>query len=300
MKINVGIVGFGNLGKALANQIENSDLFNLVAIFSRRNLEETIPLEKIIDYKDKIDILFLCSGSQNDLELQASKLIKHFNIIDCYDNHIRLEDYVNKINLLAQKYNHVAMCAFGWDPGLFSLIRGLFSGLGFSPHTFWGKGTSQGHTQAIKQIKGVVDAIQFTIPNNFAIEQIHKGYDFNPTQTHIRECYVVCNENDEERIKNQITSMPHYFKGYETNVHFITQEELNSMKSFSHKGMVTTKNKTLNFYLEMNSNPDFTANIMINFARIIHKLSREKMFGAYTIFDLPINNLLKENKFNFL
>ncbi len=300
MKINVGIVGYGNLGKAVAKQLTNNKIFNLVAIFSRRNLEETTPLNQIADYKDKIDILFLCGGSQNDIEFQASKLIKYFNIVDCYDNHSRLEKYVKTLDNLAFNHNKVALCAFGWDPGLFSLMRGMFSSLGFSSHTFWGKGTSQGHTQAIKQINGVIDAIQFTIPNKDAIEKIKNGELVDKTNYHFRDCYVVCEKSDQEKIKNEIINMPHYFKDYATNVTFVSQEKLNEMKSFSHKGLVLTNNNSMSFSLETESNPDFTANVMIMFAKAIQKLKDENKFGAYTIYDIPIKDILQENKFDLL
>ena len=300
MKINVGIVGYGNLGKAVEEQVRNSKIFNLVGIFSRRNNINTTPLEQIVDYKSQIDILFLCSGSQSDLEIQATKLIKHFNIIDCYDNHNRLESYVNKIDSLAKTHNKVALCAFGWDPGLFSLMRGLFSSLGFNPNTFWGKGTSQGHTQAIKHISGVIDAIQFTIPNPKAIEKTQNGEFVEKEKMHTRDCYVVCEKQDEERIKNEIINMPDYFKGYSTKVSFVSQEELNALKSFSHKGMITTKNNVMNFSLNIESNPNFTANVMISFAKCIKKLIKENNFGAYTIYDISLNNTIEENKFNLL
>lgn len=300
MKINVGIVGYGNLGKAIEEQIQNNKIFNLIGIFSRRNLSNTTPLEQIVDYKNKIDVLFLCGGSQNDLEIQATKLIKHFNTIDCYDNHNRLESYVNKMNSLAKTHNKVALCAFGWDPGLFSLMRGLFSSLGYIPNTFWGKGTSQGHTQAIKQIDGVIDAIQFTVPNPEAIEKTLNGMFVEKEKMHTRECYVVCEKQNEEKIKNQIINMPDYFKGYSTHVSFVSQEELNEMKTYSHKGTVLTKNNTINFSLNIDSNPNFTANIMINFAKSIKNLINENNFGAYTIYDIATNNIMEENKFNLL
>ncbi len=299
MKINVGVVGVGNLGKSLIENIKNNKIFNLVAVFSRRKLKNTISYSKIYEYKDKIDLLFLSVGSQNNLESISSELIKHFNIIESYDNHKKLSKHISKINILAKEYNKIALCSFGWDPGLFSYMRGLFTAIGFTPYTFWGKGTSQGHTQAIKQIKGVIDAIQFTIPNKKQVNRIKKGKQPTTNNNHKRVCYVVCKKIDRKSIKTQIINMPNYFKGYNTKVYFISQIKLNKIKSFSHKGIVITENNTMNFSLKLKSNPDFTSKILIAYAKSFEKLKNKKEYGAFTIFDIPLSYII-DNKYELL
>ena len=301
MKINVGIVGFGNLGKSLAEEIKQSDEFNLVAIFSRRNIKGTISYKKISSYKDKIQLLFLCGGSQNELELQALKNIKHFNIIECYDNHAKLNSFENKLNRLAQKNKKIALCSFGWDPGLFSLMRGIFDSLGYTPYTFWGKGMSQGHTQAIKQIDGVLDAMELTIPCEKIKKQIKSGAKITPSHLfHQRLCFVVSPKDKQKTVRENIINMPHYFKGYKTKVHFVCQKKLDRIKTLAHQGEVLTQNNVLNFSLKLPSNPKFTSKVMVCFARAFRQISNEKKYGAFTIFDFPIGYILKKNKFEYL
>lgn len=301
MKIKVGIVGYGNLGKAIEKRIKNIEEFELVAIFSKRDLPNAVKYEKIENYKNKIDVLFLCGGSQNELEKQGIKLIKNFNIVESYDNHAKLKKYVSKIDSLAKKYKKVSLCSFGWDPGLFSFMRGLFDSLGYPPYTFWGKGLSQGHTQAIKNIRGVKDALQFTLPNEHIKNKIKKGVKLKQDKSfHKRLCYVVCDQAGRENIKKKIMSMPDYFEGYKTQVHFASQEKLNKLKSFSHRGEVVAKGNIINFSLNLPSNPDFTASVAVCYARAISKLIKDKRFGAYTIFDLPLKTILKKNKFEYL
>ena len=301
MKIKVGIVGYGNLGKAIEKKVNQSENFELVAIFSKRKLSNTIDYRDIEEYKNKIDILFLCGGSQNELEDQGKKLIENFNIVDSYDNHTRLKRYIFDIDSLAKKNKKVALCSFGWDPGLFSMMRALFDSLGFAPYTFWGKGLSQGHTQAIKNIEGVIDAVQFTLPNKQIEKRIKQGEDVKRDKSfHKRLCYVVARNKEQERIKKQIITMPDYFDGYETLVHFVSQEKLDTIKSFAHKGEVITQNNTMSFSLNLLSNPEFTATVATTFAGAIYRLSKEKKYGAYTILDLPINRILKKDKFEYL
>ena len=301
MKINVGIVGYGNLGRAIAKELTQNDEFNLVAIFSRRNIEGTISSKQILSYKDKIQLLFLCGGSQNELEKQALRYIHHFNIIECYDNHNRLKTFECKLNKQAIKNKKIALCSFGWDPGLFSLMRGLFDSLGFSPYTFWGKGVSQGHTQAIKQIDGVLDAIELTIPNQKIKKQIISGFKLTQSPSfHNRLCFVVAPKNKQKEIRDKIISMPDYFEGYRTYVHFVSKQKLEKLKTFSHQGEVLTQNNTLNFSLKLQSNPIFTSKVMVCFARAYTFLAKENKWGAFTIFDIPIKYILKKNEFEYL
>ena len=298
--ISVGIVGYGNLGKAVEDRLKESNIFDLRAIFSKRNLPNCENFENLHNYKGQIDLLFLCGGSQNELEQQAFSLIKDFSIADSYDNHSRLKDYVMKLDSMAKESQKIALCSLGWDPGLFSYMRGLFEGLGYSAHTFWGKGLSQGHTQAIKGINNVVDAIQFTLPNEKIIKEIETGKIIPQAKSfHKRQCFVVADKKHQKEIKRQIIEMKDYFDGYETSVQFVSQEKLNQLKNFSHKGKVLTQNKELEFSIKTQSNPEFTANIPTSFAKAYTKLITGKEFGAYTIFDLPISYLM-EDKFKYL
>lgn len=300
MKIPVGIVGYGNLGKAVEKRLQNSDDFELKAIFSKRDLPNAEKFETIIDFKDKIDFLFVCGGSQNELENQTLDLIKNFDLIDSYDNHNRLKEYFSLINQSAKDNKKIALCSFGWDPGIFSLFRGICAGLGFTPYTFWGKGLSQGHTQAIKSIPNVIDAIQFTVPNEEIIKSIKNGKEEKQGKHfHKRECFVVADDKYQEKITNQIVNMKDYFEGYQTEVNFLSQQKLNELKSFRHKGTVLTQSNIINFSIDMQSNPDFTANILVSFAKCFTWLKSQNLYGAYSIFDLPLKALV-ENKFDYL
>lgn len=301
MKINVGIVGFGNLGKALATTLKDNPAFNLVQIFSKRQLPGVDHVRNIKLYKDKIDLLFLCGGSKDELELQAQKYISDFSIVESYDNHSRLKSHITKLDACAKKSNKIALCSFGWDPGLFSFARGLFDSIGYTPFTFWGKGLSQGHTQAIKNIKGVIDGVQFTIPNKKIFSQINRNKITRQSKDfHIRKCYVVCGKKDGQKIKREIISMPDYFEGYKTYVKFISSRALERIKNFAHQGIVTTAKSIFEFRLKTKSNPILTAKIMCAFARAYTKLATEKSWGAFTIFDIPFNAILPKDKFDYL
>ena len=299
--INVGIVGFGNLGKAIARELKNCPEFNLVEIFSKRDLKETEKLSCLKNYKDKIDLLFLCCGSKDRLEDLSQDCIKDFSIIESYDNHQRLKKHIEYINTLAKENKKIALCSFGWDPGLFSYMRGLFDSVGFAPYTFWGKGLSQGHTQAIKNIPGVKDGLQFTIPNAKILRRLKIAKPLPQNLTfHRRKCYVVCDKKDRDFVKSKITTMPHYFAGQKTTVKFVSQQKLDRLKNFSHKGIVLTKGENFSFSLKTKSNPNLTAKILIAFAKNYQHLIADKSYGAYTIFDLPLTNILPKDKFNYL
>lgn len=299
-KIKVGIVGYGNLGKVLEKEINKSNLFELVAVFSKRIINKCVNYNQIKNYQNKIDILFLAVGSQSNLEEDAQELIKMFNIIECYDNHSKLELHISNLDNLAKQNNKIALCAFGWDPGIFSLMRGLCDSMGYSATTVWGKGISQGHTQAIKRLPHVKDALQFTIPNRKMCKKVAGGGLINANKLHKRKCYVVCNKEYQKQIKAQIVSMPHYFKDYKTKVRFVSLKKLKKLKTFSHKGTIFTENNIMNFTLKLPSNPTFTAKTMIAFALNYKKLLETKTYGAFTIFDLPFNNILTKSKFSYL
>ena len=294
--MKVGIIGYGNLGKAVEEEIKKHSEFELVEIFSRRKLQNTISFSKIGDYVGKIETLFVCVGSKTDLEQISVKLIKNFNIVETFDNHSKIPEYFKKIDKIAKKHAKFAVCSVGWDPGLFSLMRGLIASLGYSPFTFWGKGVSQGHTQAIKNIPGVIDGIEFTVPNKKALKQIKKGINVENMPLHSRLCYIVANLENQQRIKEEIVNMPDYFLGYKTIIKFVSQNKLNKLKTFKHRGEVLTCENIINFSLNLPSNPKFTAKTAICYAKSIKNLLKP---GAYSIFDIPISYII-EDKFKFL
>lgn len=300
-KIKVGIVGFGNIGKQLKQQIEANKNFKLVATFSRRKIAGCVPYEEIANYKGKIDIMFLCVGSQTDLEQVAFSLAKDFNTIDCYDNHNRIKPYIEKRAEIAKQNQKVCLCALGWDPGIFSLMRAIFGSLNVNYHTFWGKGLSQGHTQAVKSIKNVKDALQFTIPNKNAIKMIEQGMELaDTTQLHKRLCYVVCESQFQQQIKRQIINMPDYFVGYKTTVKFVSQQQLDELKTFHHKGVVIAPNCEMKFELNLKSNPEFTARVLVAFAPTLIYLFKQQKYGAYTILDIPLSLVIDKEKFHYI
>lgn len=296
-KIKVGIVGFGNIGKEIKKQILSNKDFELVAIFARRKIKECVEFEKIEEYQGKIDLMFLCVGSQSDLEQVAERVLKNFNTIDCFDNHNKIKNYLINQQTIAAQNKKIAICSVGWDPGLFSLIRGLMDGLNLNCKTFWGKGLSQGHTQAIKNLPNVEDAIQFTIPNKNVVKQTRRGIDLtNFHAFHTRQCFVVCKKQFCKTIKQQILTMPDYFVGYKTKVKFVSLKKLNKIKSFAHKGEVVSVGDEIEFKLNLKSNPAFTAKIMIAYARALPNLQKLHKFGVFTILDIPIAYIIKKEK----
>ncbi len=309
-KIRVGIVGYGNLGKGVELALNNNPDFELIGIFTRRNVKDIdsnsniIPFNKVLDYKDKIDVMFLCGGSAKDLPEQCPKLAEHFNTIDSYDNHKNIPKYFDMIDNIAKKSNKVSLISVGWDPGLFSLNRLLIQTIlpGGQHYTFWGKGVSQGHSDAIRRIKGVKNAVQYTVPSEKAIEQIKAGK--NPSlkkeDMHKRVCYVVPYDfEDKDRIEKEIKSMPNYFQGFDTTVYFITEEELvKNHSKMPHGGQVigtgtTNKNHKhiMEFSLSLENNPEFTSSILVAFARAVYRLALEGEKGAFTVFDIPLRYL---------
>lgn len=309
--IKVGIVGFGNLGKAVLSQIKAYGHFKLVCVFSRRDKslfsENGVKFDdykNIKNYKGKIDVMILCSGSFSDLEIQSAEVLKDFCTIDSFDTHKKLFSYYNKLETIGIENNTLALVGCGWDPGLFSMMRLLFGGI--SPkmyqQTFWGNGVSQGHSDAIRRIKGVLDARQYTIPKQVAIDSIKKGEtkSFLPREKHLRECFVVAeNESERKRIETEIKSMPNYFCDYDTIVHFVSQQELDKKHNkLNHGGKVLAsflsqnKNKSeLEFSVNLESNPDFTASVLICFCGAVFKMFSEGKRGAITVFDVPLRYL---------
>ena len=307
MKINIGIVGYGNLGKAVEQLILSNPNFNLVAIFSRRLITSKFntkiePYNNFLEYKNKIDIMLLCGGSKSDLESQTREICKHFDIINTFDTHAKIADEFKNLNKIAKKHNRRAIICCGWDPGIFSIIRGLFFAISKNnSYTFWGKGLSMGHSDAVRQVENVDDGIQFTIPINESIKKARQGILESFEPMHKRECFVVADEKHFKQIEKDIKNIPHYFKGQPTNINFVSAEKLLKLKANkSHKGFIINKFKTISGYdckmefsVSMKSNPDFTASIMIAYINAVINLKQNRQNGAFTNLDIPISYLFK-------
>lgn len=322
MSIRIGILGYGNLGKGVECAVaQNSDTV-LKAIFTRREPNTIKPLtdgvkvchiSEIENYKDDIDVLILCGGSATDLPVQTPQYAKHFNVIDSFDTHAKINEHFENVNKSAKECNHVAIIACGWDPGMFSLNR-LYANCVLPngcDYTFWGKGVSQGHSDAIRRIDGVVDAKQYTIPKDDALEAVRSGLSPKLTtrDKHLRECFVVVKDGaDKDKIKEEIVNMPNYFADYDTIVHFVSQEELNKEHSaMPHGGFVFRYAKTgwnnentalIEYNLKLDSNPEFTANVLLAYARAAYRLSAEGNYGCKTVLDIPPKYLSSDNDEN--
>ena len=305
-KIQVGIVGYGNLGRGVELALKQNPDFVLKGIFTRRDpsLIETdskvIHISKVLDYKDQIDVMILCGGSANDLPKQCPMLAAHFNTVDSYDNHSNIPEYFKTVDRVAKSSNKVSLISVGWDPGLFSLNRLLAQSIlpNGKSYTFWGKGVSQGHSDAIRKIKGVKYAIQYTIPSEEAIEKVRAGNNprLKTRDKHTRLCYVVPYDfNDIGRIEKEIKTMPNYFLNYHTTVHFITEEEfIKEHSKMPHGGFVIHTGKTndnhnqkIEFNLSLENNPEFTSSVLVAFARGAYRMSLEGKKGAFSVFDIP-------------
>lgn len=304
--IKIGIVGYGNLGKGAAEAIEANEDMELVAIFSRRTLDHALfqPLAEISDWKGKLDVLLLCGGSATDLPEQGPALAAHFNIVDSFDTHARIPEYFASLDTVAMASGTVALISTGWDPGLFSIARVL--GEAILPqgkeYTFWGKGVSQGHSDALRRVAGVADARQYTLPSADALARVRGGEnpDLSTAERHSRECFVVLEEGaDAARIEAEIVQMPNYFADYDTTVNFISREELErDHGALPHGGFVLRSGETgaghrhlIEFSLKLESNPEFTSSVLVAYARATHRLSKRGEKGARTVFDIPIGML---------
>lgn len=314
-KIRIGIVGYGNLGKGVEYALQKNEDMNLVAIFTRRNPKslnintkevKVLSIDETENYKDDIDVLILCGGSSTDLPIQGPRFAKTFNTIDSFDTHAKIPEYFSSMNEIAKSNGNLSMISVGWDPGLFSMNRLLCESIlpNGTTYTFWGKGVSQGHSDAIRRIDGVKDAVQYTIPINSAIDKVRSGNqpELSTSQKHTRECFVVIKDNaDKIKIENEIKSMPNYFSDYNTTVHFISEEELKTNHSkMPHGGFVIRSGKTgennkhnqvIEFSLKLDSNPELTGSVLVAYARAIYKLSKEGINGAKTVFDIPLGYL---------
>ncbi|MBE7010519.1 MAG: diaminopimelate dehydrogenase [Ruminococcaceae bacterium] len=309
MKIKIAIVGYGNLGKGVECAICQNDDMELYGIFSRRDPKtlktltgaKAFHIDEILSHKDEIDVLILCGGSATDLPTQTPELAKNFNVIDSFDTHAKIPEHFAAVHASATAGKKVAIISSGWDPGLFSVNR-LYAQAVLpegEDYTFWGKGVSQGHSDAIRRIDGVLDARQYTIPVDAALAAARSGE--NPTlstrEKHIRECFVVAAEGaDLKRIENEIVTMPNYFADYDTTVHFITAEEMAKNHSgIPHGGFVIRCGKTglnkenthvIEYSLKLDSNPEFTSSVIVAYARAAYKMQAEGQTGCKTVFDV--------------
>lgn len=302
-KIRVGIIGYGNLGKSIEQIVANDDSFKLVAVFSKRLVKSNYTVtdfpSNIGKYKNKIDVMFLCGGSSSNLMEQAKEALNYFCCIDAFDTHKNIPIHLKNCDTLAKENKKVAFCSFGWDPGLFSLMRVLFTSLGNPTYTAWGKGVSQGHSEAIRCIKGVKDAIQYTVPNIKIIEQLKSGKLQrleNDKNLHLRECYIVAEPENRPGIIKKVIEMPNYFLGYQTKIRFIDEYKMQKHKNLFHAGEVFTVGNEMNFKLSLKSNPDFTAKVLVVYSKVLFKYYLSEQYGTYTILDIPFSHLLKNSE----
>ncbi len=308
--IRIGIVGYGNLAKGAESAIAQNPDMKLVAVFTRRDPETVkiqtpdafvAPMEKAVEFADKIDVMLLCGGSATDLPEMSPEFAKNFHIIDSYDNHSNIPAHFAKVDSAAQKSGHLALISTGWDPGLFSLNRLYASAIlpEGKDYTFWGKGVSQGHSDAVRRIDGVLDARQYTIPVDEALEQVRRGEnpELSTHQKHTRYCYVVAEDGaDKSRIETEIKTMPAYFADYDTTVEFISMEEMQRNHSgLPHGGSVIRSGvtgwdkesrQTIEYKLTLSSNPQFTGSALVACARAIFRMANRGEIGCRTIFDL--------------
>ncbi|WP_300381669.1 diaminopimelate dehydrogenase [Clostridium sp.] len=312
-KIRIGVVGYGNLGKGIEFSVNQNDDFELVGIFTRRDTKvikaknKVLPISEVKNYKDKIDVIIVCGGSAKDLPIQTPNLIEDFNVVDSFDTHANIPEHFEKVNEVARKSGKLGLISVGWDPGLFSLNRVL--GEAVLPigqeHTFWGKGVSQGHSDAIKRVVGVKFGIQYTNPIENAIEKVRSGEVkyLDTREKHTRHCYIVPEKGaDLENIEYKIKNMKNYFLDYDTTIDFITEEEFESNhKGMPHGGFVIRTgitgedtNQKIEFNLKLDSNPEFTSNILIAYARAVYRLSNEGKTGAISILDVPISYISRK------
>jgi len=308
-KMKVGICGYGNLGRGVESEIAKNRDMELVAVFTRRKpakslrINANVPVVHVEDaaqWQDKIDVMILCGGSANDLPVQGPAFATLFNTVDSFDTHAKIPAYFDAVDAAARAANHLSIISVGWDPGLFSLMRLVLGAIipQGQTETFWGKGVSQGHSDAVRGIAGVTGAIQYTIPAEPALASIRAGEmpALTTREKHTRVCYVATEKDaDQARIAQEIKEMPHYFADYDTTVHFISQEELKANHGkLMHGGHVIHAGQTgqnhsqmAEFSIRLDSNPEFTASVMLAYTRAAYKLAQQGECGARTVFDIP-------------
>lgn len=310
MSTRIGIYGYGNLGRGVECAIRQNKDMELVAVFTRRNpsdvsiLTDTAAVCNVADvaeWKDKIDVMILCGGSATDLPKQTPECAKYFNVIDSFDTHARIPEHFANVDEAAKASGHIGIISVGWDPGMFSLNR-LYANAVLpegSDYTFWGKGVSQGHSDALRRVEGVKNAKQYTIPVESALEAVRSGNnpELSTRQKHTRECFVVLEDGaDAARVEAEIKAMPNYFADYDTTVHFISEEELLANHSgIPHGGFVLRSGVTgwnkenrhlIEYSLKLDSNPEFTSSVLVAYARAAHRLAKEGETGCRTVFDI--------------
>ncbi|MBR0466218.1 MAG: diaminopimelate dehydrogenase [Clostridia bacterium] len=306
--MKVAIYGYGNLGRGVEAAVNCADDMELVGIFTRRAPEtvksvlgtKVFSADDILNFKDKVDVLIICGGSATDLPTMTPALAKNFNVVDSFDTHARIGEHFEKVDAAAKEGKKVAVISVGWDPGMFSIAR-IYSYCimpNGKSNTFWGRGVSQGHSDAIRRIDGVLDARQYTVPIEETLNKVRNGdtTDFTARQMHKRECYVVAKEGaDKDKIAKEIKEMPNYFADYDTSVTFISEEEMKkNHASLPHGGFVirtgSTGNgdnrHTIEYSLKLDSNPEFTGSVLVAFARAAVKLNNKGEAGCKTAFDI--------------
>ncbi len=311
MKIRIGIFGYGNLGRGVESAIRQNPDMELAAVFTRRAPEsiklrtegvKVLHASKLPEMQGELDVVILCGGSATDLPVQTPELAKLFNVIDSFDTHAKIPEHFSNVDAAAREGGNVALISAGWDPGMFSIMR-AYAGAVLpegADYTFWGKGVSQGHSDAIRRIDGVLDAKQYTVPCDSALDAVRSGARpaLTTREKHTRECFVVAAEGaDKARIENEIKTMPNYFADYDTTVHFITAEELaRDHAGIPHGGFVIRSGKTgfdkenthvIEYSLKLDSNPEFTSSVIVAFARAVMRMKAEGGVGAKTVLDVP-------------
>ncbi|HLQ86073.1 MAG TPA: diaminopimelate dehydrogenase [Salinisphaeraceae bacterium] len=307
--IRIGILGYGNLGRGVELAVANNADMALVGIFTRREPSALQPqladsavlhVDALDEHRDSIDVLILCGGSKDDLPQQGPACAAHFNTVDSFDTHARIPEYFASVDAVAGPAGHTALISCGWDPGLFSLNRVMGEALvpDGATYTFWGRGLSQGHSDALRQVPGVAAGVQYTIPAEDAMDKVRSGArpELSTRAKHRRECYVVLEEGaDADEVRTAITTMAHYFEPYDTTVHFISADELaHEHSAMPHGGFVIhsgntsdTAVQTIEYRLQLGSNPQFTASVLTTYARAVHRLSQAGQHGAITVYDVP-------------
>ena len=311
MTIRIGIMGYGNLGRGIECAVKNNPDMELTAVFTRRDpasvkiLTEGVSVyhaDEAKDHANEVDVLILCGGSATDLPVQTPEYAKYFTVVDSFDNHSKIPEHFANVDASAKESGHIAVISAGWDPGMFSLNRVYANAVlpNGKDYTFWGKGVSQGHSDAVRRVAGVKDCRQYTIPVESALERIRGGEtpDLITREKHTRECFVVAEEGaDLAQIEHDIVTMPAYFADYDTTVHFITEEEMKrDHATLPHGGFVIRSGKTgwnlehnhvIEYSLKLDSNPEFTSSVIAACARAAFRMKQEGMSGCKTILDIP-------------
>ncbi len=319
MAIKIGILGYGNLGRGIEAAIRQNDDMELVAVFTRRDPStvkiktegiKVLGTSRLMEMKDEIDVLILCGGSATDLPVQTPEYAKYFNVVDSFDTHAKIPQHFENVDKSAKESGKIGIISVGWDPGMFSLNRVYANAIlpDGKDYTFWGKGVSQGHSDAIRRIEGVKDAKQYTVPVDDALRSVRNAEnpELSTREKHTRVCYVVLEEGaDKAKIENEIKTMPNYFADYDTTVNFISQEELERDHSgIPHGGFVIRCGKTgfegenkhiIEYSLKLDSNPEFTASVIAAYARAAYRMNKEGQSGCKTVFDVAPSYICKQS-----